>query len=135
MSDALQPASLVVDAAMIRAYAELTDDFNPLHLDAAFAAATPMGGVIAHGTMSVCLLLQSLSRSLGPGALASLELDLRFVRPVRIGDRVTAGGAARPGTPGSYDVWVRGDDGEERIAGTARVAAHDRFAGAGATPG
>jgi acyl dehydratase len=120
---ALHRATLKVEAGTIRAYAELTDDFNPIHLDPVFAAGTPMGGVIAHGTLSICLLWQSLFRSFGAGAFAALDLDIRFVKPVRIGETLTAGGQARPDEPGCYVVWVRGVDGADRVGGTVRLAA------------
>ena len=77
MNTPLQQAILKVDSAAIRAYAELTNDFNPIHLDPVFAASTPMGGVIAHGTMSICLLWQALFRSFGAKAFEALELDIR----------------------------------------------------------
>lgn len=118
----LEPATLEVKMATIRAYAELTDDFNPIHLDPAFAATTPMGGIIAHGTMSMCLLYQMLQRNLGAAAFDALDIDVRFLRPVREGEVLTAGGAARADAPGTYDVWVRGSDGTDRLAGTIRVA-------------
>ena len=118
----LQTATLKVDAATIRAYAELTDDFNPIHLDPEFAATTPLGGVIAHGTLSVCLLWQALFRSFGEQVFDGLDLDIRFVKPVRIGETLLAGGEPT-GTDGSYGVWVRGDDGSDRVVGTLRPAA------------
>lgn len=119
MSHILETATLTVTPEAIRAYAELTDDFNPIHLDPQFAASTAMGGVIAHGTMSVCLLWQALFRSFGPDAFAALELDIRFVKPVRIGETLTAGGESQE--TGTFRVWVRGDDGADRLNGTVRL--------------
>ena len=122
MTAPLTPATLYVTQDVIRAYGDLTNDFNPIHLDPDFAARTPMGGVIAHGTMSICLLWQALFRSFGADRFADLALDVRFVKPVRIGETLTAGG--QPGAePGVYDVWVRGDDGSDRVAGTVRPGA------------
>lgn len=117
----LKTVTLHVDADVIRAYAELSDDYNPIHLDPAFAARTPMGGVIAHGTMSISLLYQALFRRLGEDALAALDLDIRFVKPVRVGETLTAGGTPNPQQPGVIDVWVRGDDGADRIAGSVSL--------------
>lgn len=119
----LRTASLAVTEAIIRSYAELTDDFNPIHVDAEFAAATPMGRPIAHGTLSLCLLWQCLQRNLGALALADLDLQVRFVKPVYIGDVVTAGGQACEAVPGQYDVWVKGQDGSDRIVGTVTLEA------------
>ena len=118
----LTPVTLRVDATAIRAYAELTDDFNPLHLDPAFAASTSMGGVIAHGTMSMCLLWQCIAASLGEDALSSAQTDVRFVKPVREGDVLEAGGRLAGADPTVFDVWVRGDDGTDRISGSLRVS-------------
>lgn len=123
MDTDIKPVSLRVEPSTIRAYAELTDDFNPIHLDPVFAATTPMGGVIAHGTMSVCLLWQAVFQTFGERAFeASVDLDIRFVKPVREGETLTAGGRSRADADGLYDVWVRGNDGEDRVAGTLRLA-------------
>lgn len=114
---------LAVEMDTILAYARLTEDFNPLHVDPAFAAATPMGGVIAHGTMSLALaLMAAVEAHMGEGDI--LELDVRFVAPVRVGDSVRAvlRDATVPGVGGtSREVAVEGSDGGERIAGTLRV--------------
>ncbi|MCC7427387.1 MAG: acyl dehydratase [Alphaproteobacteria bacterium] len=106
---------MVVDRAAIIAYAAITDDFNPLHVDEAFASGTPFGRPIAHGMLSLNLLWQSLRRAFGSAMPVALEV--RFVRPVLQGTRVTAGGQHR--AEGGFDVWVRDADGQEVIHGTA----------------
>ena len=118
----LRQCSLVVSDENIRTYAELTNDFNPLHVDADFAAKTSMGRQIAHGTMSLCLLLKCFQRNLGDAALSTLDMDVRFVKPIFIGDEVHAGGEAVMGQAGTWNVWVRGADGVDRIVGTALVS-------------
>nr|WP_231494588.1 MaoC family dehydratase [Bordetella petrii] len=127
ISAAPRACTLTVTAQAIRAYAELTDDFNPLHLDEAFAARTPMGRVIAHGTLSVCLLWQWVHQNFDADIFGDLQLDIRFVKPVYIGDQLTANGQPREGEPRCWDVWVRGPDGTDRVAGTLRPGAprHD----------
>ncbi|MGB3071583.1 MAG: MaoC family dehydratase [Ottowia sp.] len=113
----LESATLHVTLEAVRAYAGLTDDFNPIHLDAEFAAASPMNGRIAHGTLSLGVLWQALARSgVGPDGYL---LDIRFLRPVRLGDRVTAGGDLASDSV-TFDVWVRNDRDDIVIAGTAR---------------
>jgi 3-hydroxybutyryl-CoA dehydratase len=121
MTTVLDPITLTADPEMIRAYAELTDDFNPIHLDPEFAAKTAMGGCIAHGTMSICLLWESLFRTFGDDAGGRLELDVRFVKPVRVGETIRTGGELRDAEPGCYTVWVRGADGSDRVTGTVRL--------------
>ena len=117
LPNTLKPVSLTISQALIREYAELTQDFNPLHLDAVFAAATPMGGIIAHGTLSMNLIWQSLSETLGERAQQA-TLDVKFIKPVRVGDRVTAQGHADDAVPGRYVVWVQNQLGEKVIDGT-----------------
>ena len=123
MTGHLVTTTMKVDMESVRAYAELTDDYNPIHLDPVFAATTPMGGVIAHGTMSVCLLWQAIFRNFTPEELSTAELDVRFVKPVRLGETLEAGGQRNAEDPGLYNVWVRADDGVERLAGTLRTTA------------
>jgi 3-hydroxybutyryl-CoA dehydratase len=123
MSGELKTIRLLVDRAAILRYAEITGDFNPLHVDPEFAAKTPMGGPIAHGTLSLNLLWQSIAASFGAAALKGATLDIRFSRPVREGDTVEAGGKAREGASGSFDVWVRNPKGESVIEGSVTLGA------------
>ena len=79
-----------VTAPDIEAFAAVTGDNNPVHLDEAYAAATQFKGRIAHGMLSAGYISAVLGTKLpGPGAVyVSQSLDFR--RPVRIGDEVTA---------------------------------------------
>lgn len=116
--ETLHPIAMTVDQAAILRYAALTNDFNPLHVDPAFAATTEMGGVIAHGTLSLGLIWQSLVATLGANAVLDLDLRIKFVRPVRVGDRVEASGE-RVAAGEGYTVRVRKQDGTDIIVGTA----------------
>lgn len=79
-----------VGAADIEAFAAVSGDVNPVHLDAAYAATTPFGERIAHGMLSAAYISAVLGTTLpGPGAIY-LSQSLRFRRPVKIGDAVTA---------------------------------------------
>jgi 3-hydroxybutyryl-CoA dehydratase len=80
----------VVTEADILAFAAVTGDDNPVHVDEAFAAATAFKGRIAHGMLSAGYISAVLGVDLpGPGAIY-LSQSLRFRRPVRIGDEVEA---------------------------------------------
>ena len=82
--------SHVVGAADIEAFAAVSGDHNPVHMDEAFAKSTPFGGRIAHGMLSAAYISAVLGNDLpGPGAIY-LSQSLRFRRPVKIGDPVTA---------------------------------------------
>ena len=79
-----------VTAPDIEAFAAVTGDANPVHLDEAYAAATPFKGRIAHGMLSAGYISAVLGTRLpGPGAIY-VSQTLNFRRPVRIGDEVTA---------------------------------------------
>jgi 3-hydroxybutyryl-CoA dehydratase len=71
-------------------YAGITGDLNPAHIDTVAAEAGRFGGRIAHGMLSAGFISAVLGTRLpGPGTIY-LSQSLRFVRPVRIGDTVTA---------------------------------------------
>lgn len=74
----------------IASFAEVTGDNNPVHLDEAYAAATPFKTRIAHGMLSAGYISAVIGTRLpGPGAIY-IGQALRFKRPVKIGDVVTA---------------------------------------------
>lgn len=82
--------SRVVGAADIEAFAEVSGDNNPVHLDEAYARTTTFGERIAHGMLSAAYISAILGTKLpGPGAIY-LSQSLRFRRPVKIGDLVVA---------------------------------------------
>jgi 3-hydroxybutyryl-CoA dehydratase len=71
-------------------FAGITGDFNPAHVNAVEAQAGMFQGRIAHGLLSAGFISTVLAMKLpGPGTIY-LSQNLRFVRPVRIGDTVTA---------------------------------------------
>lgn len=109
----------VVDQDKINLYADITDDYNPLHVDPEFAATTKMGGVIAHGTMSLALIWQMLRLNFGAERCSKATLDVRFVKPVRVGDQLTA--ACQKTANGPLEVWVANQDGNRVIEGTAHL--------------
>lgn len=113
--------TLDVSEALISDYAGITGDYNPIHVDPEFAAQTEMGGVIAHGTMSLNLIWQALEKTLGAEALALLDLDVRFRRPVRPGDCIMAGGKLDDDNQ-TWSVWVENQHKEKVIEGTASPA-------------
>src|SRR2546425_3913601 len=74
----------------IQAFAEVTGDHNPMHLDDEYAAKTRFGSRIAHGMLSASLISSVLANKLpGPGSVY-LSQTLKFVKPVLPGDSVTA---------------------------------------------
>ncbi len=73
----------------IRAFAAVSGDTNPAHLDPAYADATLFHGVIAHGMWGGALISALLGTVFpGPGTIY-MEQALHFTRPVRVGDTLT----------------------------------------------
>jgi 3-hydroxybutyryl-CoA dehydratase len=71
-------------------YAGITGDLNPAHIDQVAAEKGRFGGRIAHGMLTAGFISAVLAMKLpGPGTIY-LSQSLRFLRPVRIGDTVTA---------------------------------------------
>ena len=74
----------------IQAFAAITGDTNPVHLDDEYAATTPFKARIAHGMMSAGLISTVLGTQLpGPGCIY-LDQQIKFRAPVFIQDTVVA---------------------------------------------
>ena len=89
----------IITAEMIDAFADLSGDYNPLHLDAAYAASTQFKERIAHGALSASFISAVLGTLLPGIGAVYLGQSVRFLAPVRIGDEVRAEvsvGALRP---------------------------------------
>lgn len=81
--------SKAVSDADVMQYAQITGDFNPVHVDAEAAAASSFGGRIAHGMLTAGYISAAISNGApGPGVIY-MSQTLSFRRPVRIGDTVT----------------------------------------------
>ncbi len=82
-----------ITEADIGAYAGLTGDYNPVHTDAVFAAATPFGTRIAHGPFGIGLAFGLASRLdlIDGTVIALLSVQWEFRAPVRAGDTLHAG--------------------------------------------
>jgi 3-hydroxybutyryl-CoA dehydratase len=82
--------SKTITDADIQAFAEVSGDHNPLHLDEEYAAQTRFGRRIAHGMLSASLISAVLANELPGTGSVYLSQSLKFVKPVFLGDTVTA---------------------------------------------
>jgi 3-hydroxybutyryl-CoA dehydratase len=85
-----QEASIsnTVTADVISAFAVVSGDRNPVHVDAAYAATTMFKEPIAHGMLSAAYISAVFGMQLpGPGAIY-ISQTLNFKAPVKIGDEV-----------------------------------------------
>ena len=76
--------------ADIRAFAELSGDHNPIHLDDGYAATTRFGQRIAHGMFGASLISAVIGNDLPGTGSIYLGQTLKFLAPVYLGDTVTA---------------------------------------------
>lgn len=113
----------------IELFAVVSGDVNPAHLDPAFASTDLFHRVVAHGMLGASLISTVLGTRLpGPGTIY-LGQELRFLRPVGIGDSVTATLTVSEKHAAKGDITLDcrcvNQAGELVIAGTARVHAPD----------
>jgi acyl dehydratase len=114
-------------------YAGASGDFNPIHQDEAFARAAGMGGVFAHGMLSMGFVAQSVTDWAGVGTVRAL--GVRFAALVRLGDVITCRGrvvSTRPAKDSSgehlvdLECWAENQKGEKVVTGHATVALPSR---------
>ena len=84
---------LLIDQDMVDKFADVTNDHQFIHIDPVAAAATPFGGTIAHGFLTLSLLAGL--RPAGAIQLEGVKMGvnygadkLRFLTPVRVGKRI-----------------------------------------------
>ena len=103
----------------VNAFADLTDDHNPIHVDPQHAAGTPFGGTIVHGYFTVSLLaplLEELLHVEDAGLSVNYGIDkLRFPAPVPVGARFRASAELAEVTEINGGVQIR-------VAATVEVA-------------
>ena len=74
---------------LVRKFAEVSGDYNPIHLDDEFAKATRFGRRIAHGMLSGAFISAVLGYELTERKIVYLSQTMKFTAPVYIGDIVT----------------------------------------------
>jgi phosphate acetyltransferase len=111
----------------INAFALVSGDMNPAHVDAEYAQGTRFHGVIAHGMWAGALISSVLGTDFpGPGTIY-IEQSLRFHRPVRVGDTLVVAVVVvhKEDATGNVrlDCDVQNQRGEQVVSGQALVRA------------
>ncbi|MGB7207537.1 MAG: MaoC family dehydratase [Pyrinomonadaceae bacterium] len=75
---------------LIRKFAEVSGDYNPIHLDEEFAKTTRFGKRIAHGMLSGAFISAVLGHEFKERKIVYLSQTMKFTDPVYLGDTVTA---------------------------------------------
>ncbi len=110
----------------IKTFARISGDNNPIHVNEDYAKGTMFGGRIAHGMLVAGLISAVLGTQLpGPGSIY-MNQQMRFLAPVRPGDRITARAQVTEWdeTKGRVTLLteVTNQTGEVVISGEARLA-------------
>ena len=111
-------------------YAGASGDFNPIHQDEEFARAAGMGGVFAHGMLTMGFVGQALTDWAGAGSVR--KFGVRFVGLVRLKDVVTCKGRVIAKSSKNdvhlleVEVWAENQRGEKVVSGKANVALPSR---------
>ncbi len=71
-------------------FAGISGDNNPMHIDEEYAAKTRFEGRIAHGMLSASLISTVIGTRLPGAGAIYMGQNLKFLKPVKIGDTVTA---------------------------------------------
>ena len=110
---------------VIRAFAELSGDHNPIHLDDEYAANTRFGKRIAHGMISGALISAVLGNELKDAKIVYLSQTMKFVAPVFIDDTITATATVthvREDKPiVTSETVVTNQDGEKIVTGESKI--------------
>ena len=107
-------------------YAGASGDFNPIHQDDEFARAAGMGGVFAHGMLSMGFVGQAVTDWAGAGQVR--KLGARFAGLVRLKDTITCRGRVLAKSSKDdvnlvdLEVWAENDKGDKVVTGKATVA-------------
>jgi acyl dehydratase len=111
----------LLDQPRVDAYAKAARDYNPIHIDAAFAATTPFERPITHGMLVLALVSEAMSAAFGERWAERGTLKVRWRAPAVQPVTVTARASLRSAADGvaTYDVTCEDDAGTLLLAGTA----------------
>lgn len=106
-------------------YCGASSDHNPIHVDIDFAKAAGLPDVIAHGMLSVAWIGRLLTNWVPQTAIRSL--DVRFVAPTLVGERITCSGRITEKSNDSVrlELQTANEDGTVKITGAALIANPD----------
>lgn len=121
--------SVHITDEMVRQFAAVSGDFNPMHIDDEYAAKTRFKKRIAHGMLSGALISRALGQHLGPGGIY-LSQTMKFMSPVFIGDtlsvELTVSNFREDRGIGAIETLVKNQNGELCVKGEAMIMAADR---------
>ena len=113
VGDLLPTLQMDVTQDRIDKYAVASGDFNPIHIEAAFGAASRFGGNIAHGMMVLAVVSEVMVEVFRTDWVVGGKLKVRFKAPVFPGDMVSANGKIKS---------IREDNGVREVVCSVEVS-------------
>jgi len=113
----------------VRAFAELSGDFSPLHVDPTYAQSTEFGACVVHGLLLASLFSHLVGMRIPGKHALYLGQDLAFRKPVLVGETITASarvvGKNEATHTLSLETDIRTADGRIAVSGSAKVKVRD----------
>ena len=108
---------------LVADFAQVSGDFNPIHMDENYAKKTRFGRRIAHGMLSGALISRALAMNLESGGIY-LSQTLKFLSPIYIGDHIKIELVVtnlRDNGMAAIDTTVTNQNGEVCVKGVAMI--------------
>lgn len=83
----VRTVTVTITEKIVQQFAEMSGDFNPIHLDEEYAKTTSFGRRIAHGMIAGAFISRTLAMELGGGGIY-LAQNMKFMKPIFIGDTI-----------------------------------------------
>lgn len=126
IGDEIPPVKKTMTQETINKWAEIAQDYNPLHVDVEYAKTTRFGGTIAHGYIALSYLNEMMTDWLGDGWIRGGKfIGIQFRAPAKPGDIVTAKGKVIAKREGSdkkeveCEIYIENQKGEKPVVGKA----------------
>ncbi|MGL4668719.1 MAG: MaoC family dehydratase [Saezia sp.] len=114
-----------ITSEVILAFADVSEDHNPVHVDEEFAKKTPFGRRIAHGMLSAGLISAVLGTKLPGQGSIYMSQSMRFKKPVFLDDTLTVWAEVKEKIEDKKRVvmstWVENQNGEVVLDGEAML--------------
>lgn len=125
VGDMTPDVKYTITKEQIKEYALLSTDNNPLHVDEEFAKNSMFKGIIAHGTIPLAYMFQTVHEYFHVAWVKGLKYEVKFIAPVRPGDVVVCNGKVNSVNIGDgnivIELYCKNHKSENVIVGEAIV--------------
>ena len=113
--------TVAMTQAIMDGWGDLSTDFNPLHVDPEYAAATQFGGTIAHGHYTLAVMEQLMLEVAPEWRTGGTLRKVRFRAPVRPGSSYVLTAAPDADAPKTWRLELRPEDDPETLSAEAEA--------------